>query len=93
MTDIPFEMGTADAWIYHKVSEEIANSMRNGDFNLRLALDKAMGSHVSFSDSGYPIYLSFIYSFKSRGVVLALLRGLTPTIFRFQLLFLPQFFQ
>lgn len=71
MTDIPFEMGTADAWIYHKVSEEIANSMRNGDFNLRLALDKAMGSHVSFSDSGYPIYLSFIYYLSFDSILIA----------------------
>ncbi len=61
MTGIPFEMGTADAWIYHVAAKDMAGAMRNGNFNIPEILDRAYGSHVALSDTGFPTYLSFVY--------------------------------
>ena len=61
MTGQPFEMGSADAWIYHLTAKDMAGAMRNGDFNIPEILDHAYGSYVTLSDTGFPTYLSFVY--------------------------------
>ncbi len=61
MTGQPFEMGTADAWIYHLTAKGMAGAMRDGNFNIPEILDRAYGSHVALSDTGFPTYLSIVY--------------------------------
>lgn len=80
MTGIPFEMGTADAWIYHVASSEVANAMRHGNFNIPELLNHAFGYDVAFSDAGYPTYLSFVYLLSFDSILVArILKALWST--------------
>ena len=80
-TGKPFEFATADAWIYHLCSKAMAHGILQGNFNLFELLEKSMGGHVGFSDSGYPIYLSFVYALTGDSIIVArLLKALWSTL-------------
>lgn len=70
-TGQPFEFATADAWIYHLCAKGVAHSIQRGDFHLYDALNSAMGREVGFSDTGYPIYLAFVYALTGDSIFIA----------------------
>ncbi|MBR1809832.1 MAG: glycosyltransferase family 39 protein [Paludibacteraceae bacterium] len=70
-TGQPFEFATADAWIYHVCAKGVADAIRKFDFHLYNHLDAVMGSHVGFSDTGYPIYLAFVYALTDNSIIAA----------------------
>ncbi len=70
-TGQPFEFETADAWIYHVCAKGVADGMREFDFHLYDNLDRVMGRHVGFSDTGYPIYLAFVYALTGDSIIIA----------------------
>lgn len=71
MTGRPFEFGSADAWIYHRCAEYMADGYRRGDFHAYQLLQRVMGSSVAIGDSGYPIYLSFVYWLSDDSILFA----------------------
>lgn len=71
MTGRPFEFDSADAYIYHLCAESMANNYRAGDLRVYHLLQRAMGTSVAIGDSGYPIYLSFIYLLSDNSIVFA----------------------
>ena len=59
MTGSPFEFGAADVMFYNEMGEYGHKLLSNGEWNL---LEKFEAyAKLELSDSGYPIYLSFIY--------------------------------
>lgn len=59
MTGTPFEFGAADVTFYNHMGEFGHKLLSNGEWNL---LEKFEAyAKLELSDSGYPIYLSFIY--------------------------------
>lgn len=71
MTGMPFEFGSADAYIYHRCAEGMANMMKNDNWNIPTILDTTMGKHVGLDDSGYPTYLSIIYLITGDSIIIA----------------------
>lgn len=70
MTDVPFEIGTADSRIYHQWAESMANMMRSNNFDLSFVIEQSYGRAVPFSDSGYPTYLAFVYLLSGNSIIL-----------------------
>lgn len=59
MTGTPFEFGAADVTFYNHMGEFGHKLLSNGEWNL---LEKFQQyADVDLSDSGYPIYLTFVY--------------------------------
>ena len=59
MTGTPFEFGSADVGFYNEMGQYGHKLLSNGEWNL---LDKFEAyAKMALSDSGYPIYLSFVY--------------------------------
>lgn len=58
-TGTPFSIGAADELFYDEVAHYAADLMRNGNWNIYSNISRYSGA--SFSDMGYPIYLSIIY--------------------------------
>lgn len=56
MTGRPFEFGAADAMFYHQSAENISLLFGEGDFNFY-----SLMPDVEFSDTGYAVYLGFVY--------------------------------
>ena len=59
-TDTPFSIGAADELFYDEVGHYGASLIREGKLNIYDPIVEYAGS-VTFSDMGYPIYLSIIY--------------------------------
>ena len=59
MTGSPFEFGAADVMTYNEVGRYGHICLSNGEWNLLTKLEAYAG--LALSDSGYPIYLSFVY--------------------------------
>ena len=60
MTGTPFEFSAADVTFYDAMGKVGHELLSNWKFNL-LYQFKITGNEIELSDSGYPIYLSFIY--------------------------------
>lgn len=60
-TDSAFTIDAADELIYDASAREIANALRNGDYNIFRMAQFSMGNYDSISDLGYPMYLGLIY--------------------------------
>ena len=59
-TGTPFSIGAADELFYDEVARYVAEMLREGDWNIYNQIISYSGE-ISFSDIGYPIYLSIIY--------------------------------
>ena len=59
-TGTPFSPNAADELFYDDVGHFCAQYIRNGHWNL-ISIIQEYAPKTSFSDMGYPIYLSFIY--------------------------------
>ena len=59
MTGTPFEFGAADVEFYNEMGQYGHQCLSNGEWNLLSKFDAY--AKMALSDSGYPIYLSFIY--------------------------------
>lgn len=61
-TGQPFEFAAADALFYHDIGKFGHQLISRGNFNFFQEFDRYSGG-LAVSDSGYPLYLSFIYYF------------------------------
>ena len=59
MTGIPFEFGAADVMFYNEMGEYGHKLLSNGEWNLLEKFEEY--AKLELSDSGYPIYLTFVY--------------------------------
>ena len=66
MTGQPFEFGAADSQGYHGAAVWISDSFKSGDFQPFLNM-----INQGFSDSGYVTYLSIIYLFTGKSILIA----------------------
>lgn len=69
-TGIPFSIGAADELFYNEAAQYGASMLREGNWNLYSGIAKYAGD-ITFSDLGYPIYLSFIYWIFDDSVLIA----------------------
>lgn len=69
MTGVPFEFHAADAHFYNHMGEYGASLIGQGEFNLWAKFEPY--ANLSFSDGGYPIYLSIIYFFTFNSIFIA----------------------
>lgn len=60
-TGTAFSIAAADEFVYDASAHEIAQGMRDGNWNLFGLAQFAMGAKSGISDLGYPIYLGIIY--------------------------------
>jgi 4-amino-4-deoxy-L-arabinose transferase-like glycosyltransferase len=70
MTGIPFEYHTADAAYYNDLAGRLADALKNGYFNYFNLIDKEKDG-IDISDSGYPVYLAFMYLFTGKSILIA----------------------
>ena len=66
MTGQPFEFGAADSQGYHETAIGISESFKSGNFKPFFNL-----INQGFSDSGYVTYLSIIYLFTGKSILIA----------------------
>ena len=59
-TGTPFSIGAADELFYDEIAHYGAKLLRNGQLRIYEPMTQYAGD-VSFSDMGYPIYLSIVY--------------------------------
>ena len=59
MTGTPFEFGAADVGFYNEMGQYGHKLLSNGEWNLLEEFKQY--AEIELSDSGYPIYLSFVY--------------------------------
>ena len=59
-TGVPFSIGAADEWEYHNLALYGSSLIREGDWNIFADIQR-YGGDITFSDMGYPIYLSILY--------------------------------
>lgn len=59
MTGTPFEFGAADVMFYEEMGKYGHQCLSNGEWNLLRKFE--VYADVALSDSGYPLYLSFVY--------------------------------
>lgn len=69
MTGQPFMFHAADAIGYHNEAVWMANTIRDGEFNVYLNY-KFVESH-GVSDAGYPMYLGFVYLLSDDSIIFA----------------------
>ena len=60
-TGTAFSIGAADELVYDSSAREIAQGMRDGNWDLFGLAQFSMGAKSGISDLGYPIYLGIIY--------------------------------
>lgn len=70
MTGTPFEFGAADVGFYNEMGRYGHRLLAKGDWNLLPAFDKYAGG-IQLADSGYPIYLSFVYLLSDDSILFA----------------------
>ena len=72
MTGKPFEFGSADAYIYHLTAQGFAVAIRAGTpHGILDMLYIAYGSKLDLSDTGYPLYLGFVYLLTGNSILVA----------------------
>ena len=59
-TGTSFSLGAGDEIFYDEVARYTANKLRSGNWNIYNNIQNYSGG-ASFSDMGYPIYLTFVY--------------------------------
>lgn len=69
-TGTAFSIDAADELFYDEVAQYAASMMRNGNWNLYSNIEKYAGD-ITFSDMGYPIYLTFVYWIFGGSIVMA----------------------
>ena len=69
MTGQPFMYHAADAYHYHLEAEWMANTIREGNFNDYLHYKFV--ERKALSDSGYPMYLGFVYLLSGDSILVA----------------------
>lgn len=69
MTGQPFDFGAADSLLYDELGRVGSELISNGVLNVFPGLDKYAGG-LGFSDSGYPTYVSFIYFFTGKSILI-----------------------
>lgn len=60
-TGTAFSIGAADELMYDVVARDVANGMRNGNWNIFELAQRSMGEDTGISDLGFPMYLGAIY--------------------------------
>ena len=60
-TGTPFSINAADELVYDASAREIAEALRNGNYNIFKTAQFSMGHYESISDLGYPMFLGLIY--------------------------------
>ena len=60
-TGTPFSINAADEFVYDASAREIAEALRNGNYNIFKTAQFSMGRYESISDLGYPMFLGLIY--------------------------------
>ena len=60
-TGTPFSINAADELVYDASAREIADALRNGNYNIFKTAQFSMGHYESISDLGYPMFLGLIY--------------------------------
>lgn len=70
LTGQPFEYDAADAHFYNDLSRFGSDLISKGNFRFQKEFMNYAGK-ISFSDTGYPIFLSFIYFFTGKSIILA----------------------
>ncbi len=61
MSGSPFEFSADDSLFYHNAGLYGSNLISKGEFDVLKKLKLYFGRNLQFADSGYPIYLSFVY--------------------------------
>lgn len=75
-TGIPFEFGAADSLFYHQVAEEFSNDSWSTIWKSLFS-----SGYYALSDSGYPLYLTFIYKvFGVNMIIPRLLKAILSTL-------------
>lgn len=69
-TGTAFSIDAADELFYDEVAHYAAGRMRNGDWNIYFNIEDYAGD-ITFSDMGYPIYLTFVYWIFSDSILVA----------------------
>lgn len=69
-TGTAFTIGAADELFYNEVAQYAAGMMRDGNWNLYSNIEK-YAEDITFSDMGYPIYLTFVYWIFGGSIVMA----------------------
>lgn len=59
-TGVSFEYQAADSWGYHRMASYLSKLVREGEF--REALGVLNGNTIGFSDQGYVLYLTTLYT-------------------------------
>lgn len=70
-TGTPFTIDAADELTYNAAAQEIAEGMRQGNFNIYALASFSMGYGTGISDLGYPMYLGVIYWIFGDSVIIA----------------------
>ncbi len=86
MTGKPFEFGAADVLFYHDIGQFGAKLISQGNFRFLYEFDRYSGG-LGISDSGYGIYLSFIYFLTGKSILLARLIKVVWSVWTVLLLF------
>ena len=60
-TGTAFSIGAGDELVYDASAKEIADALRNGNYNIFKTAQFSMGHYESISDLGYPMFLGLIY--------------------------------
>ena len=67
-----FEFNAADAYTYHMFAERGADMISRGEFNFWEQFNSyGFINHLDQSDTGYPVYLSFLYFLTGKSIVVA----------------------
>lgn len=69
-TGTAFSIEAADELFYDEVARYAAGMMRDGNWNLYSNIEK-YAEDITFSDMGYPIYLTFVYWIFGGSIVMA----------------------
>ena len=69
-TGTAFTIDAGDEFFYDEVAHYAAGMMRNGDWNIYSNIEHYAGK-ITFSDMGYPMYLTFVYWMFGDSIVVA----------------------
>lgn len=66
-TGVSFEYGAADSWKYHQTATYLSRMVRDGQIGEAFRL--LIGNTIGFSDQGYLLYLTTLYSFFGNNIL------------------------
>ncbi len=66
MTGKPFEFESADAFFYHNLAIRLSNNILTGSFSFQ-----GLVNEIGLADSGYPVYLAFLYTVTGKSIIIA----------------------